>query len=291
MGILTGYSRRTASLASAVGGGSTGNIYTDDGTIDDIIRNVYLYGNSGSDKLRFRNPNGNPILNLIGDQSFQLLSDNFASTGGGTFQNGVIGSTTKPVALGIYLDNLTYAQYRAMEIFSGSNILHRVDSRGFFYWKNQNNNLYDDVTISLGGNSERIVTNTSNINTWQKGYAHYSEGYVNVIIESMGSNTLAQGGRITLHNGSGTVKGILSGNRYSSQAEISWFSEGMQMGGTRNAANASALLDLISTTQGLGLPNMTTAQKTAIATPRNGLLVYDTTLGQISYYNGTWVNL
>lgn len=290
MGVLTGYSRRTASLAGA-GGGSVGNIYTDDGTIDDIIRSVYLYGNSGSDKLRFRNPNGNSILNLIGDQSFQLLSDNFASTGGGTFQNGVIGSTTKPVVLGIYLDNLTYAQYRAMEIWSGSTVLHRVDSRGIFHWLNGNNNNYSDVTITLGGNTERIVTNTYNLNTWQKGYAHYSEGYVNVIIDGMGSNTSPQGGRITLHNGSGTLKGVLSGNRYNGQAEISWFSEGMQMGGTRNAANASALLDLISTTQGLGLPNMTTAEKTAISTPRNGLLVYDTTLGQISYYNGTWVNL
>ena len=288
MGILTGYSRRTAALASA-GGSSVDTIYTGDGTIDDIIRNVYLYGNSGSDKLRFRNPNGNPILNLIGDQSFQILSDSIAYTGGGTFQNGVIGSTTKPVVLGIYLDNLTYAQYRAMEIWSGSNVLHGVDSRGVFSWRNQNNNAYTDVTIGLVGNSPRIVTNTNDLNTWQKGYAHYSEGYVNVIIEGMGSHTAPQGGRITLHNGSGIEKIILSGNR--TGVEPTWFGEGAQVGGTRGSINASALLDIQSTTQGLGLPNMTTAQKTAIATPRNGLLVYDTTLGQISYYNGAWVNL
>ena len=290
MAVLTGYARRTASLADS-GGSLVDTIYTGDGTIDDIIRNVYLYGNSGSDKLRFRNPNGNPILNLVGDQSFQLLSDNFASTGGGTFQNGVIGSTTKPVVLGIYLDNLTYAQYRAMEIFSGSNILHRVDSRGFFYWKNQNNNSYDDVTISLVGNTERIVTTAYNLNLWQKHFAAYAEGSINAVIDSMGSNTSPQGGRIILSNGSGTAKMVLSANRTHGAAEPTWFGEGAQVGGTRGSINASALLDLQSTTQGLGLPNMTTAQKTAISTPRNGLLVYDTTLGQISYYNGTWINL
>ena len=288
MGILTGYARRTASLAGA-GGGSVDTIYTGDDTIDDIIRNVYLYGNSASDKLRFRNPNGNPILNLVGDQSFQLLSDNFASTGGGTFQNGVIGSTTKPVVLGIYLDNLTSAQYRAMEIWSGSNVLHGVDTRGIFSWRNQDNNADTDVTFRLYGNTPRVITSTNNLNTWSVGYAHYSEGFVNVSIGGMGSNTAPKGGRITIHDGGGTEKISLSGNR--TQVEPTWFGEGAQIGGTRNNINASALLDLQSTTQCLGLPNMTTAQKTAIATPRNGLLVYDTTLGQISYYNGTWVNL
>jgi hypothetical protein len=37
---------------------------------------------------------------------------------------------------------------------------------------------------------------------------------------------------------------------------------------------------------------MTTLQKLAIGTPKEGLIVYDLTLHQISYYNGsTWVNL
>ena len=51
--------------------------------------------------------------------------------------------------------------------------------------------------------------------------------------------------------------------------------------------NASSILDITSTTQGLGLPSMTTTQKNAIATPRTGLQVYDNTLNYPEFYNGS----
>lgn len=54
---------------------------------------------------------------------------------------------------------------------------------------------------------------------------------------------------------------------------------------------ASAKIVVESTTQGFLPPRMTTTQKNAIGTPAAGLQVYDTTLNQMSYYNGTnWVN-
>jgi hypothetical protein len=57
------------------------------------------------------------------------------------------------------------------------------------------------------------------------------------------------------------------------------------------APNASARLQVDSTTQGFLPPRMTTTQKLAIGTPAAGLMVYDTTLNQMSYYNGTlWIN-
>ncbi|MGL4790826.1 MAG: hypothetical protein ACRCW1_05385 [Anaerotignaceae bacterium] len=55
--------------------------------------------------------------------------------------------------------------------------------------------------------------------------------------------------------------------------------------------NASAIAQIDSTTKGFLPPRMTTTQKNAIATPAAGLQVYDTTLNQMSYYNGTsWIN-
>lgn len=57
--------------------------------------------------------------------------------------------------------------------------------------------------------------------------------------------------------------------------------------------NTSAILDLSSTTQGFVAPRMTSAQRTAIATPVTGLIVYQTdgTAGYY-YYNGTqWLQL
>jgi hypothetical protein len=64
-------------------------------------------------------------------------------------------------------------------------------------------------------------------------------------------------------------------------------------GGYFNTATpqASAVLQADSTTQGVLFPRMTTAQKLAIASPVGGLQVFDTTLNQMSYYNGTaWIN-
>ena len=52
------------------------------------------------------------------------------------------------------------------------------------------------------------------------------------------------------------------------------------------APNASALLDVQSTTKGVRMPNMTTTQKNAIASPAAGLMVFDTTLAKLCVYTG-----
>lgn len=69
-------------------------------------------------------------------------------------------------------------------------------------------------------------------------------------------------------------------------------------GGTDNIGmgtatpNTSALLDITSTTRGFLPPRMTTAQVTAVATPADGLIVYDTDTDTIKLRaNGAWVSL
>jgi hypothetical protein len=53
---------------------------------------------------------------------------------------------------------------------------------------------------------------------------------------------------------------------------------------------SSAQFQIESTTKGFLPPRMTTTQKNAIASPATGLMVYDTTLNVITYYNGTtWI--
>jgi hypothetical protein len=57
------------------------------------------------------------------------------------------------------------------------------------------------------------------------------------------------------------------------------------------APNASALLDVTSTTSGFLPPRMTTTQRNAIATPADGLVVYNTTIGALEVRQaGQWVN-
>ena len=61
---------------------------------------------------------------------------------------------------------------------------------------------------------------------------------------------------------------------------------------TGAAPNASAMLDISSTSMGFLMPRMTTVQRTAIAAPATGLKVYDTTTNSFWYYNGAiWVQI
>lgn len=61
---------------------------------------------------------------------------------------------------------------------------------------------------------------------------------------------------------------------------------------TGGTAQASAHLQVDSTTQGFLPPRMTTAQKNAIASPAEGLMVYDTDLKRPCFYNATsWITL
>ncbi|WP_044397408.1 hypothetical protein [Lacinutrix sp. Hel_I_90] len=61
--------------------------------------------------------------------------------------------------------------------------------------------------------------------------------------------------------------------------------------GTTNP-DVSSALDITSTTQGILTPRMTTAQRTAIATPAKGLMVFDTVEAVFYFYDGTgWLPL
>jgi hypothetical protein len=57
------------------------------------------------------------------------------------------------------------------------------------------------------------------------------------------------------------------------------------------ASTASNIIDAKSTNQGITVPKMTAAQKNAILTKTEGMMVYDTDAKQFSYWTGTvWVN-
>jgi hypothetical protein len=62
------------------------------------------------------------------------------------------------------------------------------------------------------------------------------------------------------------------------------------IGSTTN--NSSALLNVSSTTQGFLPPRMTTTQINAIATPAEGLQIYNTTISHMCFYQaGAWVKI
>jgi hypothetical protein len=67
----------------------------------------------------------------------------------------------------------------------------------------------------------------------------------------------------------------------------------LSIGNGSTAANASSILDLTSTTKGFLPPRMTLAQRTAITTPPEGLIVFQTngTIGLYIYANAAWRSL
>jgi uncharacterized protein (TIGR02145 family) len=60
-----------------------------------------------------------------------------------------------------------------------------------------------------------------------------------------------------------------------------------QVGIGTNSPNTNAALDVVSTTQGILLPRMTTAQRNAISSPAEGLTIFNTTTNAMQTNTGT----
>ena len=66
-------------------------------------------------------------------------------------------------------------------------------------------------------------------------------------------------------------------------------SQGIGINNTGDNAHSSAILDVSSTDKGFLLPRMTTAQRDAIASPAEGLHIFNTTTKCLQFFvNGTW---
>lgn len=127
MGVITGYSRRTAAIGSG-GGGAINTIYSANDTITDNARSVTLKsGGTASQYLQFLNSGGGNLLQLSGDKNIDF------------------GSTSNPITANFYtsaslVDNI--------KIFSGAN--------AWVYFDSQNR----QVTFrSLAGTDTTIAAN------------------------------------------------------------------------------------------------------------------------------------
>ncbi|MEO9964873.1 MAG: hypothetical protein ABJF11_03740 [Reichenbachiella sp.] len=71
---------------------------------------------------------------------------------------------------------------------------------------------------------------------------------------------------------------------------VSYAQEGVGIG--TESVNTDAVLEIESTTKGLLIPRMTTAQRNALGASSTGLIVYDTTRDALYYYDGSsWLRL
>jgi hypothetical protein len=93
--------------------------------------------------------------------------------------------------------------------------------------------------------------------------------------------------RPSLNNGGAFVPLSLWGSKIQLETSAT-----VHISSNATGGNASAILDVTSTTKGFLPPRMTTTQKNAIASPATGLMIYDNVLNRPCFYDGTtWITL
>jgi hypothetical protein len=156
-----------------------------------------------------------------------------------------------------------------------------------FVGKNENNPIGIFVSNTTSGTLSSVsIKATSSNGSMEIGKFSASTGTTKIINSSDGYIYNATAGDIAILNNfsTGKIKFAAGG---SSTAQMTLSASGVLSIGT-TSPNASAITQIDSTTQGFLPPRMTTTQKTAIATPAAGLVVYDTTLNKLCVYTTAW---
>lgn len=108
--------------------------------------------------------------------------------------------------------------------------------------------------------------------------------------QNVGVGTVTPQSRLEVQ-GAGNTSGTSTLNVTNSSGNSALFvRDDQKVGINTTTPAASAVLDVNSTQAGVLVPRMTTTQMNAIASPANGLLVYNSTDNRFYYYNGVqWV--
>jgi hypothetical protein len=145
----------------------------------------------------------------------------------------------------------------------------------------QNGGTYTDAGFRLDVNGSARVSSTFTV----AGTIATSAANLQILRANSGASIELLGGTSSIKlNGSGsTIADVLTVAVPSGMTIASSY---------QNITSASAILDIQSTTKGFLPPRMTTTQRNAIASPATGLIVYDNTLNDPFYFNGTaWTML
>ena len=130
----------------------------------------------------------------------------------------------------------------------------------------------------FGFNAGAANTGNFNTNIGSRARGNATSGDANVALGYYAgnyTNTLSN----TLWIANSATNNLLFGNFSTGQVKIN--------AGSSPTLTTSAAFEVASTTQGVLMPSMTTTQRNAIASPANGLQVYDTSINKMCFYNGT----
>jgi hypothetical protein len=262
------------------------------GNVNHYISNIsgifQIFSNSNT--IRIRQDSSNPVrVSLSGAGSFFSVSDGSSDDTFIVRKNGnvQIGTTTDA---GFRLDvNGTARVQGELTVGNGTDAIIRVNSSvaGNFSRLNLISNTTNFSTmLDIRPNG----TNTSLTGFYLRDSSTAASG-TNIVFFGRGDATLPStgvsylGAIVTAQiNANSLHLGFLVSNTSAGRIEAAriWNSGNLylQKGGTFTDV-ASAILNVNSTTQGFLPPRMTTTQKNAIASPAEGLVVYDTTLNKL----------
>jgi len=139
------------------------------------------------------------------------------------------------------------------------------------------NNTTGNQNVFLGRNAGRYISDGSTSNAITDNSIYI--GYNTKALASSQTNQIVIGYAVTGLGSNTTVLG-------NSSTTLALIYGAHLIGGT--SIDASAQLQVDSTTKGILFPRMTTTQKNAISSPATGLTVFDTTLGKLCVFSTTW---
>ena len=265
-------------------------------------RNIFLVGTDNPSAVGSPAISGSDNL-ILGKASIGSLSGNFNTL---IYSRGAISSGSGNTGLGNNALN---------GIATGSNNLHLTigagPGNGSFTSSLSNTVFIGDPSrannnATVSGDIVITTPNFSSTQFWMGGKSDGSDIFFNIPVKTgtnqtgwdtykragIGTGT-GQPGKIIFQHSTPVASGTTIHSAFTNtltleRTSISTASGvSLSVGGT---ANASAALNVESTTQGVLFPRMTTVQRDAIATPATGLQVYNTTTNTNNLYNGTaWV--
>ena len=309
--MLTAYARgqRLIDTAAAlqtrinakVGYGTLTTNYVPKATSTTAIGNSQIFDNGTSVGIGTATPSASFKLDINGGIN-ALGNNTFNATNLTGFSTKIFNTLPSGHHQTVFEANSTNGQFNfrtnsVSQHVSGTGAIVNIDGRlsGGAAFNNTQNGLnvissYDpygggsSIPITLSANTSLAAgTNTTGNGVFTTGTVTGNGAGTLYGLRSQLSNTST--GNVTLYGLFVSATGATNNFGVYSNAGRNYFAN--QVGVGIINPNASAILDLTSTTQGLGLPSMTTTQQNAIATPRTGLEIYNSTLLSPHFYNGS----